>query len=78
MSVISTRKDGKLILEIDNGDLIKMDDVLKLWNLKDEQAFWRFTVSLLIETEDKTLWIKSNGNPVPIAPAKHSIKDSND
>jgi hypothetical protein len=75
MAVIPIRKENKLILEIDNGDLTKMEEVLKRWNFKDEQAFLRFTVSLLLETENKALWMQENGNPVPIAPAKHSIKD---
>lgn len=74
MAVTPTRKNGKLILEIDNGDLEKMEEVLKRWNFKDEQAFWRFSISLLIETEDKEIWIKTNGELTPIAPAKHSIK----
>ena len=60
MAVIPNRKDGKLFLEIDNGDLDKMEEVLKKWNFKDEQSFWRFSLSILIETEDKALWIKTN------------------
>jgi hypothetical protein len=74
MAVISTKKDNRLVLEIDNGDLTKMQEVLKRWNFKDEQSFWRFSVSILLETEDKSLWIKSNGQAIPIAPAAHSIK----
>ena len=39
MAVISTRKDNKLTLEIDNveidnGDYTKMEEVLKRWNFK--------------------------------------------
>ena len=74
MAVIPNRKDGKLFLEIDNGDLDKMEEVLTKWNFKDEQSFWRFSLSILIETEDKALWIKTNGEPTPVAPARHSIK----
>lgn len=77
MAVTSTKKDDKLILEIDNGDLTKMKEVLDRWNFKDEQAFWRFSISLLLETEDKTLWIKEKGQPIPVAPADHSIKGNN-
>jgi len=74
MAVKSKREGGKLFLEIDNGDLTKMDEALQKWDLKDEQAFWRFSVSVLLEAEDKSLWIKSDGDLIPIAPAKHSIK----
>jgi hypothetical protein len=75
MSVTATKHSDKLILEIDNGDLTKMEEALRRWNFKDEQAFLRFTVSILLVTEEKKLWIQENGNPIPIAPAKHSIKD---
>lgn len=78
MAVISIRKDNKLTLEIDNGDYTKMEEVLKRWNFKDEQALWRFTISLLLETEDKSLWMKSEGQPISIAPAEHSLKGKND
>lgn len=74
MAVISNEKDGKLILEIDNGDLTKMKDVLNKWNFKDIQSFWRFSVSILLKTEDNALWIKENQEPIAIAPADHSIK----
>jgi len=78
MAVKPTKKDNKLILEINNGDLTKMEEVLRRWNFKDEQAFWRFSVSTLLETEDKAIWIKSEGTPVSIAPAKHSLKISDE
>jgi len=77
MSVKSRVENDKLILELDNGDKTKMQEVLKRWNFKDEQSFLRFSVSLLLETEDKALWMKTNGETVSIAPAKHSIKDNN-
>lgn len=74
MSVKATEKDNELLLKIDNGDLTKMKEVLERWKFKDEQAFLRFTVSLLIETEDKALWMKSNGEPIKVEPADHSIE----
>lgn len=78
MPVLSKKADDKLILEIDNGDRTKLEEVIQKWNFKDEQAFWRFSLSILLETEDKELWIKSNGQLIPIAPAQHSIKSGNE
>ncbi len=75
MAVSDRRKDTKLILEIDNGDLTKIDKVVEMWKFKDIQSFVRFTVSLLLETEDKELWIKHKGVPVRVEPADHSIKE---
>lgn len=42
------------------------------------QSLLRFSVSVLLETEDKALWIKSNGESTLIAPAKHSIRGDNE
>jgi hypothetical protein len=76
MSVISKREESKLILEIDNGELKKLDEVMDSWNFKNEQAFLRFVISVLIETEDKVLCIKTNGKSVAIEPANHSINEN--
>ncbi len=72
--IINDKSEKEITLKIDNGDLTKMEEVLQRWNFKDIQSFWRFSVSVLLETEDKGLWIKSDGKPIPIAPADHSIK----
>lgn len=64
----------ELELKINNCDLKYMEEVLLRWNFKDIQSFWRFSVSILLETEEKELWIKDNGKPIRIAPADHSIK----
>lgn len=78
MAVIPKEIDNKLILEIDNGDSEKLSIALEKWNFKDIQSYWRFCLSVLIETENNGLWIESNGSPVRIMPAKHSLKDGQD
>lgn len=75
MSVTATDKNEKLILELDNGDRSKLKEVIERWNFKDEQSFLRFTISMLLCTEDKVLWIKENGDLVQILPPQHSIKE---
>ena len=74
MAVIATKEDNKLKLELDKGDLTKFEEVIEKWNFKNEQAFLRFVVSLLLETEDKELWMKENGGRTKVAPADHNIK----
>ena len=76
MSVISKYKDDDklLILEVDKGDLSNMQDVIKRWNLKDEEALWRFCLSFLLATQDRTLWIKEDGHAIRITPADHLLK----
>lgn len=72
---IKEKNDKELILKIDNGDYKKMTEVLQRWNFKDEQAFLRFVVSALLETEDTKIGIIDKGILIPIIPAKHSLKD---
>ena len=74
MAVNAAKENNKLKLELDNGDLVRFEEVIKAWNFKNEQAFLRFVVSLLIETEDKSLWMKSNGEITKVEPADHSIE----
>lgn len=73
---IKHRKDGEnLILEIDNGDLEKLDQCMKMWSFKDYQSMMRFAMSVFLVTEDKSLWIKSDKHQQPIAPAKELLKE---
>ena len=57
MSIKSKTEKKKIILEIDNGDLEKLTQCMANWKFKDHQSFLRFAMSLLIVTEDKSLWI---------------------
>lgn len=76
---IKSRHDGeKLILEIDNGDLEKLEQCMNIYSFKDHQSFLRFAMSIMIVTEDKSLWIKSDGKAQQIAPAKEYVKGNGD
>jgi len=75
MSIKSKIDKKKLILEIDNGDLEKLNQCMANWKFKDHQSFLRFAMSQLIVTEDKSLWIKSGGKMQQIAPAAEYLID---
>lgn len=78
MGVVAfSKENGRINLEVNQGDLTKMEQVLEEWNFKDIQSFWRFSISILLQTEEKKLWIQENGTPILIAPAKHSLKEKN-
>lgn len=78
MAVISKEgQDNKLVLEIDNGDKTKLEEIMKTWGFKDIQSFWRFSLSILLATEDKGLWIQANNQPRKIAPDDSLIKGKN-
>ena len=65
---IKEEKSDILLLEITNGDRGKMEEILKIWNFKDIQSFWRFSLSILLLTENKGLWIQEHGKSIKIAP----------
>ncbi len=67
--------DEKLHLIIDNGDLDKLDQALDKWSFKDYQSLIRFSVSLLLLTEDKSISIKMKGSQTEIRPAQELIKE---
>jgi hypothetical protein len=74
---IPTEEKEKLRLEIDNGELYSIKEVIKKWNFKDIQSFLRFSISLLLKTERTLLYIDVNGSPEGRIPAKHLLKESN-
>ena len=75
MAVISKIDDEKLVLVLDNGDQIKLDEVINKWNFKDYQSFLRFAVSTMLLNEDNFLSIKLDGSLQDIKPPAHSLKD---
>lgn len=75
MAIKSKIEKKKIILEIDNGDVEKLNQCMANWKFKDHQSFLRFAMSQLIVTEDKSLWIKSEGKMQQIAPAKEYLLD---
>jgi hypothetical protein len=75
MAVKSKQEGEKLILEIDNGDLTKLDDALQKWNFKDYQSLLRFSVSMLILNEDRSFSIKRNGEQKSVVPASDLLKE---
>jgi len=71
---IPTEEKEKLRLEIDNGELYSIKEVIKKWNFKDIQSFLRFSISLLLKTERTLLYIDVNGSPEGRIPVKHLLK----
>lgn len=72
---ISQNKEINKYLELrfDNGDLTKLDNVIREWNFKDYQSFFRFAISIMLVTEDKFLSILTNGEVTPIKPSSEYI-----
>lgn len=74
MAVKDKKESNKLILEIDNGDLSKLDEVMEKWSFKDYQSFMRFVVSILLLNEEKSVGIKLDGLKQDITPSSDLLK----
>lgn len=70
------QEDNKLTIEIDNGDLEKLNQCLESWNFKDHQSLLRFSMSVLLLAENQDLWIRTDNDVEKIIPAKDYLKDS--
>ncbi len=74
MAVKDHMKNDKLQLDIDNGDLVKLKQALEKWSFKDYQSLIRFSVSVLLLAEDKSISIKLKGIQKEIQPAPEILK----
>lgn len=74
---VKARKEGdKLILELDNGDITRLEEAIKKCSFKDEQSFLRFAVSLFIVNEGNSFFIKQDGQQTEVIPSKELLKSS--
>lgn len=72
---IKDEKEGAMLhLHIDNGDLDKLQQAMEKWSFKDYQSLIRFSVSILLLTENKSISIKMNGTQKDIQPASDLLK----
>ncbi|MGC1878892.1 MAG: hypothetical protein WA347_04770 [Rhabdochlamydiaceae bacterium] len=76
MAVKDTMEGEILHLLVDNGDLIKLDEALEKWAFKDYKSLIRFSVSMLLLAEDKSIAIKMKGSQREIRPAEDLIRAS--
>jgi hypothetical protein len=72
---VKSKKDGsKLILELDNGDISKLEEAMEKWNFKDHQSLIRFMVSMLILNEGKSFSLRIDGRQQDIIPSADLLK----
>ena len=74
MAVISSEKDNRLTLEIDNGDYQEFIKVMKKWSFKDHQSLMRFAVSLLVLNENNFFAVKIKDEDRFIVPAEDLLE----
>lgn len=66
--------EGKIVLEIDNGDLEALRQIEKDWKFTDESSVLRFALAVLTKAQDKAVYVDENGKKVALSPADSLLK----
>lgn len=61
-----TGNNRKIILEIDNGDLEAIEEVMGQYRFVNEQALLRYALFSLIQSSDNKLYVKSDNAIVSV------------
>lgn len=64
----------KIALEVDNGDLQAINEVMQKYNFKDEEAMIRFILFVLLKSEKNVVYIDEGDKKVALTPAQHLLK----
>jgi hypothetical protein len=78
MSVVKkiiTENPAKWSLEIDNGDLQALREVIEKYKFKNEEALLRFIMFVLLKAEKNAVYIDEGEKTVALTPARHLLKD---
>jgi hypothetical protein len=78
MAVESKTENGKIVLEIDNGDKEKIDALMRKWRFSDHQSFMRFITSVLTDTKGTSIYMESDSGAVRVYPAAHLLEEVNE
>jgi hypothetical protein len=77
MSVVTktiTEEPKKISLEIDNGDLQGLTEVMEKYKFKNEESLIRFALFTLLKAEGNTIFINEGDKKVGLTPAAHLIE----
>lgn len=67
-------KADSLRIDINNGDLSALHEIMKKWNFKDKESALRFGIAILTMTEKGSLYQgKSDGSKLALQPAEALI-----
>ena len=70
-------EDIRLSLSFDNGDLQALKNAIEQYNLKNEEALFRFALFILLQAENNNIFIEQNGLKKQVSPNPSSLKISN-
>ncbi|MEK7571845.1 MAG: hypothetical protein AAB553_06235 [Patescibacteria group bacterium] len=70
--------EGKIYLEIDNGDLKALNLIKTIFRFKDFEGILRFALVILLRADNNTIYIDEKGKRVKITPTEEVTESKND
>ena len=67
--------DEALNIEINNGDLKALKEIVSKWRFKDKDSALRFAVAILSITDNGKLYQEKDGSKVPLEPVETLLAD---
>lgn len=68
--------DTKISLEVDNGDLQALNEVVDKFGFIDEQAALRFALFVLLKAEKNVVYVDEGDKKVMFTPSAQAIKSN--
>lgn len=65
--------EGKVSLEIDNGDLKTIKSTMGKWKFKDMESYLKFTISVFARTENNSIWIEEKEQRIKLEPTEQLL-----
>ena len=71
----TTDTDQELILKVTNGDLTALKQIKSEWKFKKVEDIIRFALAVLVQSEDHSVTIKTQGKDAILSPNKELVED---
>jgi predicted metalloprotease len=75
---ITQQQQGKISLEIDNGDLKALEEVIEKFDFKNEEAVLRYALYALLRSDIGGLLVEEDGKMFRLEPTSKVIKPPSD
>lgn len=73
----SSNEAETLDIEINNGDLVALNEIVEGWNLKDKESALRFALAVLKVSSPGSLFNEKEGQKKNLIPGNILIKEAN-
>lgn len=73
--IINSQTNQEAKITINNGDLTALKEVETKWKFKSLAEILKFSLAVLVKTDDTTIYVEKNGVKQGFSPADHLLKN---